>query len=150
MKVSDIERPPNIPVGTYTAVVTKVPSVETIANGAYEVLDFQMKLLSPHDDVDQDDLKTYGGLGPMATIRRRFMFNTGDTPEDKANFERTLFQVKTFLKDHLLVEGNADAALNEVLNASVAHQCNVFIRWRPDKNDKEIMYAEIASSGPVK
>ena len=149
MKVSEIERSPLIPVGTYEAVVSKIPSVGSIANGAFEALDFNMKLVRAHDDVDKDDLKAYGGLGPMASVRRRFLFNTGDAPEDKANFERTLFQVKTFLKDHLKVEGDSDAALNEMMNNAVNHRCNVFIRWRADKNDKEIMYAEIGSTGPI-
>jgi hypothetical protein len=144
-KSGSIERPPIIPMGTYRAVVTKIPAIDTTGDGKWDTCDFQMKLLSAEEDVDQDDLKAYGGLGPQSVIRHNFMFNK----EDEANFKRTLFNLKRFLLEHLQVEGNDDTSLKELLDASVNHQCLVFVNWRADKNDPEIQYAQVRKTAPV-
>lgn len=141
----DIERPPLIPVGTYTAIVAKVPSMETIGDGKWDVLDFQMRLQSPGEDVDQEDLSAYGNLGPQSVLRHRFMFNR----EDEAAFKRTLFNLKRFLLDHLKVDGDDKSPLKVLIDNSVNHQCSVFVQWRPDKNDSEVVYNEIKKTAPL-
>lgn len=142
-KQSEIERPPLLPSGTYRAVVTKVPALDK--RGEYEVCDFQLKMLEAQEDVDPDALTEYGGLGPTAVARRSFMFNSND----EAAFKRTLFDLKRFLLDHLQVAGDDNTTLKELLNSSVNAQCLAFIRWRPDKNDPEIQYVEVAKTAPI-
>lgn len=144
-KAGDIERPPIVPVGTYVSSVSKVPTIETIGDGKWDTLDFQLLLQVPQDDVDPEALKEYGGLSKASVIRHRFMFNK----EDEAAFNRTLFNLKRFLLDHLKVEGNENTSLSELIDASVGHQCLTFIGWRPDKNDQEVIYAEIKKTAPV-
>jgi hypothetical protein len=73
------------------------------------------------------------------------MFNKSD----KAAFDRTLFDLKRFLLDHLRVEGDDSTSIKELLDASVNHQCTCFIKWRPDKNDPEIQYVEIGKTAPA-
>lgn len=143
-KAGDIERPPLVPIGTYSAIVSKVPTIETIGDGKWDVLDFQMRLQSPGDDVDPEALKEYGGLGAQSVLRRRFMFNK----EDESAFKRTLFDLKRFMLDHLKIEGSDSSQLNELIDGSVNHSCLVFIGWRPDKNDPEVVYAEIKKTAP--
>ena len=144
-KAGDIERPPLIPVGTYTAIVSRLPTTETISDGKWDTLDFQLRLQSAGEDVDEEALKEYGGLGPNATLRRRFMFNR----EDQAAFNRTLFDLKRFLLEHLKVEGSDSTPLKQLIDSSVNHQCLVFVAWRPDKNDAELVYNEIKKTAPL-
>ena len=144
-KAAAIERPPIIPVGTYRAVVTKIPSLDKVGDGKWETLDFQLRLIEAQEDVDQDDLAKYGGLGATSIARRRFMFNS----EDQAAFDRTMYDLKRFLTEHLQVSGVADASVKELLDGSVNHECMVFIQWRADKNDPEIQYAEIRKTSAV-
>jgi hypothetical protein len=144
-KASDIERPPLIPPGTYRAIVTKIPSIETISEGKWDVCDFSMRLVEAQDDVDQDELKAFGGLTASTYARRRFMFNK----EDEAAFKRSLFDLKRFLLDHLQVSGDDDTSLKELLNQSINMQCLVFMGWRVDKRDGETQYSEITRTTPV-
>lgn len=145
-KMADVERPPLCPPGTYRAAVKKIPSIETIGDGKWDVLDFQMQLIEvAADDVDQDELKKFGGLGNHAVMRHRFMFSK----EDEANFKRTEYNLKRFLQDHLKVDGAATASLKEAINNSVNAQCLVTVKWRADKNDPETMYSEINRTAPL-
>lgn len=144
-KASEIERPPLTPVGTYTVVVKKVPSIETSQDGKWDFLSFNLGLLTAGDDVDVDDLKKFGGLNAGTVMSRRFIFDK----EDDTKFKRTLYDVKRFLFEHLMVEGNDDTPLQEALNNSVGSQCLAFVKWRADKNDPEIQYSEIAKTAPL-
>lgn len=147
-KMTEIERPPLIPMGHYIGQVTKVPNLETVGKGKeWDTCDFPIQLMQAQDDVDQAALAEYGGLGKHSTVQRRFMFNKND----EANFKRSLFQMKRFLADHLKIEG-ADGdtmQLKEALNASFGKQVVVFIKHRQDKEDKELFYAEISQTAPV-
>lgn len=146
VKASDIERPPMIPVGTYRAKVKKIPEVgeRSSDKGNWDTLDFQMQLVEPGDDVNSEELAKYGNLN--AAVRRRgFMFDKND----KGSFDRTLFQLKQFLLIHLKVDGSDDTPLKELINNSIGQECQVFIRWRPDPNDKEVMYDEIGKTLPI-
>lgn len=142
-RMDEIERPPLMPIGTYKFAVKRIPSIETIGEGKWDVLDFQLQAVEvAGDDVDPADLQAYGGLGPHATMRHRFMFNK----EDEAAFKRSEFNLKRFLEDHLRVEG---ANMKEALNNSVNATCLGVVKWRADKNDPEVMYAEISRTAPV-
>lgn len=144
-KAGAIERPPLIPIGTYIAIVSKLPSTETISDGKWDVLDFQLRLQQPQDDVDQEALADYGGLGPQSVLRHRFMFSK----DDEAAFKRTLFNLKRFLIDHLKVEGNDDTPLKQLIDGSVNMQCLVYVKWRADKNDTELFYNEVGKTAPI-
>jgi len=145
-RIEDIVRPPNLPVGTYRASVQRMPSHEESNDGKWKFINVQMKLLEAMDDVDQDELQKYGGLGPQATLRYRFMFGTEDSPESEASNGRTKFNLKRFLTEHLKVQGDT---LNEALANALGQECLVTIRWRPDKNDPEIQYAEVGRTAPL-
>jgi len=143
-KVAEIERPPLIPIGTYRGVVKKIPSLETSNDGKFDFVDFSIQLVAAEDDVDQDDLKAFGGLN-NTYARHRFLFNK----EDDTAFKRTLFNLKRFLIDHLQVEADPEKDLKEALNASVNMNCLVFMKWRADKNDPEVQYSEIGKTAPA-
>lgn len=143
VKMDEIERPPLLPLGTYRWMVEKVPSFDTIADGRFDVVDFQLKCMGAEEDVDADDIKAYGDI-TNARMRHRFMFNK----EDEANFKRTLFNLKRFIGEHLQVDVEG-VSLKEALSNTLNQSCLGTVGWRPDKNDPEIMYAEIKQTAPL-
>lgn len=142
-KVADIERPPLIPVGTYEAIVSKIPNIETSQDGKWDFVIFPVKLVAPQDDVDQDALKEFGGV-TAAFTSRRFMFNK----EDDAAFKRAEYDLRRFL-EHLGLDIEGGMDLKEALNASVNQRFLAFMRWRADKNDPETQYSEIGRTAPI-
>lgn len=143
-RVGDVERPALMPIGSYVWAVIKVPSRDTISDGRFEVVDFSCKCVAPGEDADPDAIEEFGDVTNV-NMRHRFMFNT----EDKNAFDRSLFNLKRFLEEHLQIDGASDMSINEALNAAVNCQFLGEVGWRPDRNDPEIQYAEIRRTAPV-
>jgi len=143
-KMDDIERPLNIPVGTYRCQVKKPAAISNSNDGKWEIVDFPLQLIEAIDGVSDEDLAAYGKLGPHSVVNRKFMFNT----EDEAAQNRTLFDMKRFLVDHLKC-GTEDMSLKESINGAMGAQCLVFVKWTADKNDPEIQYANAAKTAPL-
>jgi hypothetical protein len=143
IKMEEIKRPPLLPQGHYVAQVTKVPEILQ-EHDNYDYVDFTIKILQPSDDVDSSELQEFGGLNNVVR-RHRFLFDKND----EAAFNRTMYQLKRFLLDHLKVEGSEGSSLNELLNQAVNHQFLVRYGRRTDKMDKEIQYEQIAGTAPV-
>lgn len=144
-KVEDIKRPPMLPLGHYRVAVNKIPTISASEDKKYDFVDFSLKFIEATDQVDQDELREFGGLGTSTIRNHRFLFNT----EEKSAFDRTLYQIKRFLMDHLKVDVPPSAPLKEMLNAAVGAQCMVQIGRRTDKNDKEIIYEDIKGTAPL-
>lgn len=143
----EIERPPNMPVGTYRWMVSKHPVMDTIADGRFDVVDFQLKCIEPLDDVDADALDNYGTVQGKV-MRHRFMFNTD--PNEKAGFDRSLYNLKIFLREHLGLGEELDKmSIKEALAESVNREVLASVSWRPDRNDPEIVYDQIDRTAPV-
>ena len=140
-KVADVERPPLPPVGTYRWSITKLPQQTTSGDGKWDILTFNVRALEALDDVDMAD---YAGEVTNITNQVKFMFNK----EDEAEFEKSLFRVRTFLEKHVKCCGEDDT-MGQALNASVNQQFLGSIAWTQDKNDPEIFYANIARTAPI-
>lgn len=147
VKVSDIERPPLIPMGVYRAVVVKIPSLDQVGSDeeGWDTIDFILRLLEPMQEVSEKELAEYGGLTDSSIINYRFMFPRNDD----AGFKRTQFNVRRFCEDHLQIDGAADMSFKQMLNSAANHQCLVFVKWRADKNDPEIQYNQVAKTAPL-
>ena len=145
VKIADIERPPLPPLGHYVFKVTKYEFGE-VGNGRFDTVDFRLQAVEAREDVDTEALSTAGGL-KQVSLRHRFMFNKGETEEDKANFNRTLFNMKRFLSEHLGI--GTDGGLKEAIDASIGQQVLANVTYLPDPNDPEIQYAEIGRTAPV-
>lgn len=142
-RIEEIERPPLLPIGTYTFQVTELPKVDTIADGKWDIVDFQLLPIEPSSDVDPDELTAYGELRNGRT-RFRFMFNT----EDATAFATTEFRLRQFLEQHLKV-ATSDMDIGQALNASVGARVLGVVQHRPDKENPEIKYAEIRKTAPL-
>jgi len=143
-KLGDIERPANLPQGTYVMMVAKQPVFGEIASGKYDTCDFMMKPLSATDDVDADELKDFGDI-TAAMLRHRFMFNS----EDKILFQRSLHNMRVFMEEHLQIEGAVKKETKQNLAEAVNHQCLAVVTWRPDPKNPDIIYQEIKATAPV-
>jgi hypothetical protein len=140
-KIADVERPPLPPVGTYRWSITKLPAQTTSGDEKWDILTFFVRALEAMDDVDTD-----GFAGEVANITNqvKFMFNK----EDEAEFEKSLFRVRTFLEKHVKCAEESDS-VSQALNKSVNQQFLGTIAWQQDKNDPEIFYANIARTAPL-
>lgn len=145
-KVAEVERPPLVPHGTYIGAVSKVPTPRDLSgpNFSGNVVDFNIKLLQAQEDVDADALREFGSL-KSAMVQHSFMFNKDD---DNA-FQRTLFNLRRFLEDTLKIDMSDGKDISQALNESVNRQFLVEIKWEPDKNDKEVMYARVKKTAPT-
>lgn len=145
-KVAEVERPPLVPHGTYIGAVSKVPTPRDLTGPNFKgnVVDFNIRLLQAQEDVDADALREFGSL-KSAMVQHSFMFNADD---DNA-FQRTLFNLRRFLEDTLKIDMSDGKDIAQALNESVNRQFLVEIKWEPDKNDKEVMYARVKKTAPT-
>jgi len=146
-KLEDIQRPPNPPVGHYIWQVSKHPEMDEFTSsrtGAeFERVNIQLSCVSAGDDVDTDELSDYGNIQGY-TQRKTFLFPTSE--DEKASYERSLFNLRRFL-DHCGVD--SDMAMNEALAACVGQQVMAELKHRPDPEDPEVVYAEVGKTAPV-
>lgn len=146
-KLEEIRRPPVLPVGHYVWQVSKHPEIDEFESSktgsTFERVTFQLSCVQASDDVDQDDLANYGNVQGTQN-RKTFLFS--NSPDDKAAFERSMFNLKRFL-DHCGVDG--DMPMNEALAASVGQQFLGELTHRPDPNDPEVIYAEVGKTAQL-
>lgn len=140
-KIDEIERPPLPPVGTYRWKVSKLPELTKSNDEKWEILTVNVISVEALDDVDVD---SYPGkiAGIMQSVR--FMFNL----EDEAEFEKTLFRVKTFFEKHVKC-AEAGMTIPQAINASVGQEFLGTIAWKQDKNDTDIFHANIGKTAPL-
>jgi hypothetical protein len=140
-KMADIERPPLLPVGTYSWSVIKIPSIVTTADEAWDIVEFQVRAVGHEDDVDPAD---YPGEIVGVQQRLAFMFDKND----EVKFMQTEFRLRMFLETHLKVSG-PDDSMGQALNQSVNAQFLGVIGHKQDKNDAELFHANITRTAPL-
>ena len=142
-KTEEVQRPPAIPVGTYTARIQKLPGETRKPEGKpFEILEFPMEILEAGDTVDPDELAEFKGDVKGKVLRHSFIFST----DDEGNFESTAARMKDFLEKHCGVEG---ADMRELMANSVNAQCLIEVSHRKDPNDPEVVYAQINRTMPL-
>lgn len=147
VKMEDIKEPPKLPIGTYRAVVNKVPEISKSDDGKWTFVDFNLKIVGAQEDVDQDELRDFGGLA-NTNRRHRFLFPTGDDEDAKKSFARTDWAMKQFMEKHLQANV-AGMSKKEALAQCVNHECLVAINRRADKENPEIQHENIKRTAPV-
>ncbi len=140
-KVSEIERPPLPPVGTYRWQITKLPVSTTSGDGKWDILTVPVRALEALDDADMSD---YSGEVTNITNQIKFMFNK----EDEVEFEKSLYRVRTFFEKHVKCADDGDTVA-QMLNKSVNQQFLGSIAWQQDKNDPEMFYANVGRTAPL-
>lgn len=142
-KVDSIERPPNLPQGTYIWAVTKLPVQSTSKSGEWDIVEFSARVVSAEADVDEDDLEEFGDV-TSAFNRVSFMF-TKDASK-QADFDKTLYRLKKFCMDTLMVDVEEGATLKEMLDASLNCQFLGSAVWRPVDDET---YVDLKNYAPL-
>lgn len=139
----EIKRPPLPPVGSYIFQVLKLPAIETSTDGKWDFVNYQVRGVGVHSDVDEEELQKYGGPGKILS-RVGFIFNK----EDEVEFQRTEFQHRRFLEDALKCWGDGENVM-QAMNNAVNKQFVGQIAWKADKNDPEVFHANITKTTAV-
>ena len=140
---SEIERPPLLPIADYRCQVMKVPEIGK-AGDDWDKVDIFLRPLEAVGEFDSDAIAAFGPL-KNAVLKKTFMFSK----TDENSFKQTLFQLKQSLANAFKVEGVEDMTLKQSLNAVVNKQCIASVKWRADKTDPSIQYAEPGKLAPV-
>lgn len=147
-KVSDIEKPSLLPVGTYVWSIPK-PHKESISkDGKWSTIEIPCLPRFPYDpaeDVDADELAHYGDL-KQGVNSIRFMLD--NTAEGNVAVEKFKYNVKRFLIDTLRVEGDDDSTLKELLGKMVGSE---FIAQAAHRHDPERdeTYCDVKNWAPM-
>lgn len=141
--IDDIHAPKPLPVGTYRVAVTKPHEIKPSSNGEWEIMQISLKVLEAESDVDPDDLADFGKVAGTP-LRYQFFFPTAD--EEVAQQERALSDLKRFLQRTLRIDFTT---LSEGLAEIPNTQFLAVVKHTPNKNDPEIVYAEVASVAPL-
>ena len=150
VKVEEIEKPPLPPLGQYIWTVTKrtIEDVESKKDGTvYDVVNFTLQASQALDSVDPEQLENVGGVSSIVQ-RLSFMFPRGDDPETEAKRKKTEYRMRVFFENHLGMDISG-MNLGEAIDSAVTLQCMGDLKYRPDPNDPEIMYAEIGKTAPI-
>lgn len=139
----EIERPPLAPKGTYRFRINKQPVTAEISDGAWTTLSFPSQAQEALT-VDADEMENFGQPSAI-NLRVQFMFPSD--PAEKANYDRTEFALRTFLFDHIGLDGNM--TIGEAIDTCVGSEFIGTLEHRADKRDPAIVYAEIRKTMPV-
>jgi hypothetical protein len=140
-KLSENEKPPLAPVGTYRWSINKRPVIRTTADEKWDILEIPVRAVEALDDVDMTDYK-----GDVNTIFNRvsFLFDKND----EVAFETAMYNARRFFEEHVKC-ATADDSMLEALNNCVNQQFTGSIAWKQDKNDPEVFHANIARTAPL-
>lgn len=146
-RISDIEKPKLMPVGTYVWAVTKPHKETTSKDGKWFTIEVPCVAKMPYDaaeDVDMDELAEFGPL-KSAPNSLRFMLDL--QAEGTIAQEKFMYGLKRFLIDTLRVEGDEDATLKELLAKMVGSEFIAQASHRAG-NDGET-YCDVKNYAPL-
>ncbi len=141
-KTSDLPKPKNIPQGTYNWAVIKhdISEIKS-AKGHWDAVNFSVRPVEAHGDVDQNELDAYGPLS-AGLGRVSFMITREGGNEALVTQERLV----KFLKDTLMIDGAADMTLKELLAASTNMQ---FMAQCLHRMDGDNVYVDVKNYQPL-
>lgn len=147
-KVSEIERPSLMPVGTYIWAIHKPHKESTSKDGKWATVEFPCIPKMPFDDaedVDMDELRAYGDL-KAGTNSIRFMVDL--QAEGPVEMEKFKWNLRRFLLDTLKVEGDDDSTLKELMAKAVGVE---FIAQASHRHvpERDETYCDVKNFAPL-
>lgn len=140
-----IKRPDPLPIGHYVMQIIKHPELRSTRNGDYDVVTVPTVVVAPTDDVDSDDVQSYGNV-VGAPVRVEFMFPTAD--EEKAKYEGALNRFKQFaINCGVIIED--DTTVKQILASLVNTQFIGQVEHQPDKTDPSVIYVRLGRTAAV-
>lgn len=147
-RVADIEKPALMPVGTYIWAIHKAHKETTSKDGKWSSVELPCVPKAPYDnaeDVDPDELATYGDL-KQGVNSIRFMFN--NDPDASNERAKTLWSLRRFLVDTLRVEGDDDSTVKELLAKAVGCEFIAQAAHRADP-ERDAVYVDVKGWAPL-
>ncbi|MFA6159363.1 MAG: hypothetical protein WC763_07095 [Candidatus Paceibacterota bacterium] len=132
---SETERPKPLPVGSYTALISGLPRFDKSSKKQTDFVEFTLKLLSAHDDVDAEELATMGGVADK-TIKDTYYLT-----------ETALWRLKDFLANAGL-DVDSGNSYNELIEATPGQQIGISIRHEASQDGQSI-FARIGKTFAV-
>ena len=111
---SEIEKPKPLPQGSYITVLVGQPRFDKSAKKQTDFVEFQHKLLSAQEDVDEDELKALGGIKDKV-MKNTFYLTEGAT-----------WRLKEFL-EHCGIDMDEVESLREAVEQTPGKQVGVFV-----------------------
>lgn len=145
-KAEEIEKPANLPQGTYTWMVSKVPSTSVSGNGEWNIVEFPIRVVAADTDVDEDELEVFG---PVDGVMNRISFMAPTDPDKKNEVERALWNIRQFLERTLKVDAEDGATLKEMMDAALNCQFLGQAVHEPRKNDPETIDVRVKNYAPL-
>ena len=122
---SEIEKPKPIPQGSYITVLAGQPRFDKSAKKQTEFVEFTHKLLAAQEDVDEDELKSMGG------IKEKVIKNTFYLTEGAA------WRLKEFL-EHCGIDLDNVESLAEGIEETPGKQVGVFINHEASQDGTSV------------
>lgn len=147
-RVSDIEKPKLMPIGTYVWGINKPHKESTSKDGKWFTIEIPCIPKMPYDaaeDVDADELAAFGPL-KSAPNSIRFMLDV--QAEGTVEQEKFLYNIKRFLVDTLRVEGEEDSTVKELLAKMVGSE---FIAQAAHRHvpERDETYCDVKNWAPM-
>ena len=120
---SEIEKPKPLPQGSYITVLVGQPRFDKSSKKQTEYVEFTHKLLAAQEDVDEDELKSMGG------IKEKVMKNTFYLTEGAA------WRLKEFL-EHCGID-EADS-LREMIEETPGKQVGIFVNHEASQDGTSV------------
>jgi hypothetical protein len=147
-KVSDIERPALLPVGTYVWKINKPHKENQPGQSGWASIDFPCVPVSayePAEDIDMDELSAYGSLNNgISSIR--FMLDTN--ADGKVAIEKFQWALRRFCLDTLKVEADEDSTLKELMAKAVGCEFIATASHRQAPGTEDV-YCDVRNWAPV-
>lgn len=131
-KSSEVEKPKPLPAGTYLAIVSGPPKKGEIGKDKTDVFDYELKLLQPMDDVNQEELNAVGGLADK-NIRGRFFLT-----------EKAAYRLKEFCDACGVPED--EKSLGERAALCQGQQVKVLVKQEPSQDGTQMFSNAVSYS----
>ena len=129
---SEIEKPKPLPQGSYITVLVGQPRFDKSAKKQTEFVEFTHKLLAAQEDVDEDELKSMGG------IKEKVMKNTFYLTEGAA------WRLKEFL-EHCGIDLDECENLRAAVEETPGKQVGIFVNHEASQDGTSI-FARVGKS----
>ena len=120
---SEIEKPKPLPQGSYITVLVGQPRFDKSAKKQTDFVEFQHKLLSAQEDVDEDELKALGGIKDKV-MKNTFYLTEGAT-----------WRLKEFLEHCGIEEGDS---LRAMIEETPGAQVGIFLNHEASQDGTSV------------
>jgi len=133
-KLGEIEKPKPLPIGSYQAMIKTIEYGETMGDKKTPYVRFNVETVQHMDDVNEVDIENAGGAEKLRGKKLRVDFFL--TPD-------AMYRLQDFVIEHVGLDSLKGVDLDQAIPQLVNNLVGIKVKHRPDKNDPEMLYAEV-------